>query len=438
MEQATRIGFKLKNKLVEFLVLTIIWTTFYIVVRFFMVKFRILLLPYLLAGVISMFLFTFTYKKLWSAKTLKNLWGVLLLFLIFGVIPFSIPYGKAIYKRNKILYSYLTAEKKRGWKGKIHQADDSLGFKTIPGARGFMMFHFGDDIPFAIDSDGFRIPVTDTAKNCNNQGADILFLGCSFTFGDACLAEETYPYYVSKATGLSYMNAGVCSNGLSQMVLAAEKLIPRFKPRYIVVQHSPWLVQRSMSNFAPTHYGTMPNPYFIENEREMGIHKPIYVTQMFNLDFDAIKKETELEFFWHEGMAYQLKEDWLIWSSKIKLVLGLEKQAASDAVAVEVYGYDRIYKAARANNAKVIILSLCWNDGFKELKKHFVNRQEVYYANADSLLNEYLAQSKSNSFSIEFTHWRMNGNDSINIDGHPNALANQLISQSIVPFLAVE
>ena len=298
-----------------------------------------------------------------------------------------------------------------------------------------MVFHVGDDIPLATDCDGFRIPVADTLKPCNNLHSDILYLGCSFTFGDACYAEETFPYYVSKTSGLTHMNAGVCSYGLSQMVLVAENIIPKFRPRYVVVQHSQWLVERSMINFAPTHYGTLPNPYIYEKNGKFDIHKPIYVTQMFGLNVETIKHETPLGFFFREGLAYQLKEDWLFWGAKAKLTLGIVNRPSTKLTDVEIYGYNRIYEAARKNGTKVIFLSHCWKDNFVNLKKHFAGCDDIFYANADSIMDEYLAQSKSKSFAVEFTHWRMNGKDSIHVDGHPNAVANRLIAKSILPFL---
>ncbi len=49
----------------------------------------------------------------------------------------------------------------------------------------------------------------------------MLTLGCSFTYGAANHAEDTFSYLVGNYFGGSTKNAGVSSYGLSQMVINA-------------------------------------------------------------------------------------------------------------------------------------------------------------------------------------------------------------------------
>jgi hypothetical protein len=73
----------------------------------------------------------------------------------------------------------------------------------------------------------------------------VLALGCSFTYGAATNAENTYPYLVGQRLAGTTRNAGVSSYGLSQMMILAKRLVPAYKPDYLLVQYSPWLVDRS-------------------------------------------------------------------------------------------------------------------------------------------------------------------------------------------------
>jgi hypothetical protein len=424
----------MKNKLVEFLVLFVLFALVYFGGHFLLTKIGVPLGHFYAGFIITLFVISFTYKKWWSGKTLKSLPGIIILSFSFVFLFAGSTYLLNLYERSTKLHSYLNNEKRRGWKGKVHQPDDTLGFKPIPGAKGLSTFPIGESLPIAFDQNGFRVALSDINKKEDETNIDLLFLGCSFTFGDACLAEETFPYLVSKETGMTYINAGVCSYGLSQMLILAEKLIPKYKPKYVIVQHSPWLIKRGINPFAPTYFGSLPNPYFVEEGKGVGLHPPIYLTQMFDLDIETIKKESVLKFFITKGIFYFMKEDWMKNSSKFKTNLGVYKRPINKPLKAEGYAYSKICKIAKENQSKVIILTLYTKDGSSQLKK-VLSKQEVLYANADSLLAENLKVSQSKVFNKVYAHWRMRGSDSVIVDGHPNPLAHQIISKSIIPLV---
>ena len=375
-----------------------------------------------------------TYKQFWSVKTFSNKKRLVkFLSVIISSFLVLLFLNNLVYK-SYILYRYTTKENSRGWEGRAHQRDDTLGFKPIPNARAFHTFPLGDKMPMAYNNKGFRIPLSDTSKIIEPPKSNLLFLGCSFTYGDACVAEETFPYLIAEATNLSYINAGVCSYGLSHMLLLAERLIPEYKPEYVIVQYSPWLVSRGTNMFAPVYIGSVPSPYFTERDNSYIIEPPIYKSQNFNMDMKQSKSSYQnrfIKFLFEKGLEFNLYEDWQELKTKILLAAGQLPRPATNLLDVEKYAYNRIKTIAEDNEATIIVLNLGDIEYSKKSKDLFID-SSAYFAEADSFLYEYLKNSPSKDYSKEFKHWRFNGNDSILIDGHPNFKAHQIIANSVI------
>ena len=186
----------MKKNIIDFLLLSVFWALIYFGINFILTKIGIQK-DYILTGLLfTLFCISFTYKKWWSRETFQNKRILFILGFIF-IFIFS-GYTFSLLKRSSKLYSFVTTYNRRGWKGKVHQADSTLGYSAIPKAKGFHTFTIGGDIPMAYDERGFRIPLSDSGSIDNNKKYDMLFLGYSFTYGDACLAEETFPYIVAK------------------------------------------------------------------------------------------------------------------------------------------------------------------------------------------------------------------------------------------------
>ena len=139
-------------------------------------------------------------------------------------------------------YSFLKSDH-LGFRGQVHRADPELGFAAVPGAQGFHVFPVGPPFPMRYDAEGFRIPASQ-APDAVRRRPLVLALGCSFTYGDGCRAEDVYPQLVAAELGGTALNAGKCAYGLSQMLLLARRLIPQYKPDYVLVQFSTWLPGR--------------------------------------------------------------------------------------------------------------------------------------------------------------------------------------------------
>jgi hypothetical protein len=79
------------------------------------------------------------------------------------------------------------------------EADSELGIRAKPGARisisGQLNGHTAYNAQYSIDDHGFRItPV----RRGTPKRSHLVFLGCSYTFGESVNDDETLPYFVTK------------------------------------------------------------------------------------------------------------------------------------------------------------------------------------------------------------------------------------------------
>lgn len=104
----------------------------------------------------------------------------------------------------------------------LHEPDDVLGAAHRPGARvRAIRTDRGDvtyDVVYTIGDDGLRVTPG------SSTGEPVLFLGCSFTFGEGVHDDQTLPARVAAALGegASVVNHGVGGYGPQQMLRAFE------------------------------------------------------------------------------------------------------------------------------------------------------------------------------------------------------------------------
>ncbi len=85
-----------------------------------------------------------------------------------------------------------------------------------------------------IDADGLR-PTGEQTGPSVSEGAPILAVGNSFTFGAEVNDGQTWPAQLQLLTGRHVLNGGVSGYGFDQTVLRAEQLAAKYKPSSIVV-----------------------------------------------------------------------------------------------------------------------------------------------------------------------------------------------------------
>ncbi|MFA5031608.1 MAG: hypothetical protein WC614_01180 [bacterium] len=300
------------------------------------------------------------------------------------------------------------------------------------------LYDYAKKTSFRFDKDGFRIPFSNNDTTIKRPL--FLFLGCSFTFGAACLAEESFPYLVSEATKGYSMNAGVCAGGLAQMFLLSEEFIPRYKPDFVVVQYSPWLAQRAINMEAPTYLTKIPVPYISKTKDG----KNVISRKVFDFrDFD-VKVECKVDkfkrtkrsitdythFLFEIGIPLYLHNSYYIVMATTKKILGEIPMPNKDIKEVEQFVYNGIHEVCRQNNSKMIILNLGDIQYTENSHKLIFPDSNIVFAEADSLL---LYRLKSpNDYDKEYKHWCFNGHDSVMTDEHPNQKAHKIITEAIL------
>ena len=359
---------------------------------------------------------------------------------VFSLIMFLIPLIAiaAIYiayagYRTKGLYWY-TKSNQRGWKGKVHRPDAELGFAPIPDSLGAEVFPVGDYVPVRYDKDGFRVPLEDGKGTSLNRHPIVLTLGDSFTYGAAVLAEDTFPYLVGQGLRGTTRNAGVPSYGLSQMLILAQRLVPAYKPDYVLVQYSDWLVGRAQSAFGQTYFGKLPTPYFFVRQNELVLHPPVFKTKIFDLPVDRYRHTRvgvvdKLSFLWNVGLPLFVHDDCDMSYHNIRRAFGLVPEPATNARQITKYVYEAIGGVARENGARLIIVVLGIDYKRVPIPEGSFPVDSIL-VNAHGALLEHLPVPDKESYERFYFHWR--GSPLRIVDPHPNENAHRIIAEAIV------
>lgn len=419
--------------IVNIVILTAFWSLLFAPLYLISKKLGIAVTAFIIALYLTFLLISILYKHFWSFETFRNKLSILK-FLSIAFISFLILlYSTNLVFRAYEAYKYLMAENMTGIEGVEYQADDVLGFKPVPNAMVFETYITGNKVPVAYNSNGFRVALSDVSKINVSNRTGLLFLGCSFTFGAGCCAEETFPYLVSKETNLPYINAGISSYGLAHMLILAEKLIPEYKPDYVIVQYSPWLVSRSVNMFAPVNFFSLPAPYFAEKNNNIVLELPVYNSYLKYFDAQQIKslyKDKFCEFLFKEAVVFSFYEIWSYLKTQFLLITGQRLRPATNLTEVERYTYNKIRTIAEKYGATLIVLNL-GDIEYSKNSRHLFSDKNVYFAEADLSLSEFLKTTSSKDYYMEFCHWKPASGNSIVIDYHPNPKAHRLIADSI-------
>jgi hypothetical protein len=347
-------------------------------------------------------------------------------------------YALLLGQRSWAAWSFLKSDH-LGFRGRVHQADAELGFAAVPGADGFHVFPIGPPIPMRYDEEGFRVPAG-TPPGQPRRRPLVMALGCSFTYGDGCRAEDVYVHRVAQELGGTALNAGKCAYGLSQMLLLARKLIPAYQPDYLLVQFSTWLPGRGTSGFARATFGRVPVPFLLLHEDgRASVHPPVFRTRVFDLPFHEFDNPRRgpgefARFFFTAAAPLFVHDDLAMAGYAARRALGRlpeedqeRAQRAREELSRAVYA--EIGRLAREHGSQMVIVRLS-----HPLEEHWQRLKELspgaIVVNAQAALDAQVPSKSREDYYKRFGHWR--GDPPRFVDNHPNPAAHRLIAEEIV------
>lgn len=380
------------------------------------------------------------YKRFFTSDSLRSATRkaafAVVLFLLFALSFKSLSLCHEI----STLYEYVK-KPARGMEGKFFMADNWLGHRVIPNQHGFHTFYINETahgkVPIYTNNSGCRAP--QNQEQFMQSDTIHLFLGCSFTWGDYNIAEETYPYMVSKQLGNNYLNAGVSAYGLAQMQLKCNELMKTHHFKYVFVQYSPWLIDRAVDKYGPTFFGYRPYPYVAKNDTGCYLHAPFFNSSMYDVPIDYFKTSPfgfadKLKFIYQVGIPVLVKDylKKIFYDNCVRL--RLLPNADYKREEVVNYTYSQIYNACKANGAQMVIVKFLAED---TLLNHFKYLHQVTVVNADSVLNAAIpATDFYTHYKKTYCHTVWDGKDTVVYDEHFNYHAHQLITRSILSALS--
>jgi hypothetical protein len=392
----------------------------YLAVRSIFHFFKLILIAAILIQIANRF-FKFQFKI--GYKT------YLFSLMLIGVFSFILSQSNYYYHILKI--------SKRGWVGDIYQSDELLGYQHTPNFDGFRNVPYLPQIPVQLDESGNRI-IEDESFTLKKE-TSILFLGCSFTFGDACATDETFAFQTGAITGYKSINAGVCGYGLTQMFLKAQELLPKHQPTYTVVQYSPWIVDRAMYPFSPNMIGKVPTPMARVENDSLIFHAPVFKSLVFKLPIDSYilgpaSWFEKMQFAVQVGIPLVIYDTYQVGIYRLKEFFGkIKLQDFSQSAEVASAFYQSFQTLCEVQNSQLVVLVLGHPYPTQDaLYKRLLADERIIVVNADEALWSKLNPKTQENYDKTYKHWSELDGQPIMVDEHPNAKAHRIIAEEIV------
>lgn len=336
--------------------------------------------------IISLIILSFLHTRLWTKEWLrKNIVSFVISFLLIFILFIL------LFRVNNKIREF---ESNTNTQESLYEPDPKYGFKAIPNSETTLKVNSNLSYKLSYDENGFRY-----GSNCDSN--KVLFVGCSFTYGDLVEAEESFPFLVGKRLNLCSINAGIRGGGLVQVLLQLEEAISSQKPGMIIFQWSPWLMDRSQNYLSPNLGTRLPGPYFHKVEDSVLISKPIY-------SWKKLKKNA----YW-SNMKNIISDD--ISFLKFKL-FGNARKAIKNEALISDFIASKLKNIEKELGIKTYILNLPWDK--EQVKIDFDN----------VIKTNDLFQNAKKDFDNQFYFME----NSIVVDKHPNSKAHQLLAERII------
>ena len=389
--------------------------------------------------VFALYLFSLFYSRQWFKSTMQKVYGRLGLLIGLCLVAVGATFSHHLLRSSLLPYKHICHPSPLSV-GRLSQVDTSYGYTLLPFARTFQMAPPADPIPGFTNGDGFRVLPEQVRQSSATGKVDILFLGCSFTFGALCKADSIFPHLSSQALGFRYINAGVSGWGLAQMQRRAKELIPKYKPRYVVFQYSYWLPQRAAGTYRHVFDYPLPKPYYdVLPSGAFALSKPPFTSRVFEFDTDSAMHRYQghpIRYLLQSGVPSKVLSDdiqrFQVWWQRLTGRIHPVTTAPEQMEALSRQVYTELLGLSRENGSVPLILHLSPQHQVFEPYPSFLSPADTsLYIDGMAWHKKYLKENPSASMNIEFMHWRIHHGDTVIVDQHPNHLSHHLISQSI-------
>ncbi len=198
----------------------------------------------------------------------------------------------------------------------LYDYDPLLGWTVKPNAKASKW-----DVQIQSGEDGIRS--NGHLFDSRSSNSKILVVGDSFAFGDEVGDSDTWPARLEQLMGRKnlaqpwqVLNAGVSSYGLDQMLLRAEQLVPKYRPKLLIFSFIPDDIQRcamSVRHGVPKSYFVVgPNGLRLMNVPVRRLESPrrsvfhFFLLRSYFLRF--LISRTLLGNYWNAGTMGEFKE----------------------------------------------------------------------------------------------------------------------------------
>lgn len=321
-------------------------------------------------------------------------------------------YGIPLFELKNYVVSELDFLKH---KGSTNIYDPILGWRQRPGT---IVDAPGNDNIIHIGEHSIRMN-SNKIEQIKNGG--ILAVGDSFTFGSGVNNNETWPAHLETISKQKVINAGAGGYGVDQIILNAEELIDKIKPRKIIIMIlSQDIIRNSFSIF-----GGSPKPYFtVENNKLIPHNIPVPISDSIQYQLGFIQSRFGYLYSIHRIMSNLNLEWWINGDNRNIKVLSTEEGVESSCALLDSF--------MKKNNNIEILLGFTYggSEVSSKYQPPFV-RPVINCATEsgykvldmwDILISKDLSELKR----IYIMHYNQP-----NPWGHPSSYGNQLIAQEI-------
>jgi hypothetical protein len=305
----------------------------------------------------------------------------------------------------------------------VFQSDPKYGHLPKPDNSGFYYFNDGSRKMMPINEIGTR-----TIKNnkLSKENIEYVFIGDSYTFGDGIDAESGFPFLVQNYYNKRIENLGVSSYNYAHFLLKLKEISEwEIQPKKIIVQLSPWLIERSTKR-SLTSFLKLQVPFLYLNKNDkIKISLPLYESKVYLFFEDKEIMEQYVKNNFSNFISFYLD----IGSRLYFNIMINELSIINESITYnKIKRLEKVEEYLITESTKLFSDStlLFLNIGYQTTPKYLNHNYK--YINTKKLMADLLLKEEDFDKTYRISS---NKNNEI-IDNHYNELANSIIAKLII------